>query len=174
MPADPIGRRTPRPRPSGQTGAIQKMEPHELNDAALTARVVEHHRDRYVVRVPRGDITARLPGRLRHTASTDDLPAVGDWVTVTVVADDPSAAIIQSVLPRRTAFRRKTAGMVTEPQVVAANIDIVFIVAALPHDVNHRRIERYLTLVWESGALPVVLLTKSDLVSAPEEFLPAL
>jgi ribosome biogenesis GTPase len=85
-------------------------------------------------------------------------------------AGDPSATIIQSVLPRRTAFRRKTAGTVTEPQVVAANIDIVFIAAALPHDVNHRRIERYLTLVWESGALPVVLITKADLVSAPEEF----
>src|SRR5215831_7568294 len=148
----------------------EKMEPHALNDETLTARVVAHHRDRYVVRVPRGDITARLPGRLRHTASADDLPAVGDWVTVTLMPDDPSATIIQSVLPRRTAFRRKTAGAVTAPQVVAANIDIAFIAAALPHDVNHRRIERYLTLVWESGALPVVLITKSDLVSDPEEF----
>ena len=149
------------------------MEPHALNDETLTARVVAHHRDRYVVRVPRGDITARLPGRLRHTASADDLPAVGDWVTVTVVPDDASTAIIRSVLPRRTVFRRKTAGTVTEPQVVAANIDIAFIATALPHDVNYRRIERYLTLVWESGATPVVLLTKSDLVSTPEEFVKA-
>lgn len=147
------------------------MESHEPRDATLTVRVVAHHRDRYVVRLPSGDIAAHLPGRLWHAASADDLPAVGDWVTMTVTANDPSATIIQSVLPRRTAFRRKTAGPVTEPQVIAANIDIAFIATALPNDVNLRRIERYLTLIWESGATPVVLITKSDLVSAPDDFI---
>lgn len=147
----------------------------ETTDVAtltLTARVVAHHRDRYVVRVPQGDLNAHLPGRLRHTiSSADELPAVGDWVTVETQTGDPPLAIIQAVLPRRSAFRRKTAGNITEAQVVAANVDIAFIAAALPGDVNLRRIERYLTLAWESGATPVVLLTKADLVDAVDELI---
>jgi ribosome biogenesis GTPase / thiamine phosphate phosphatase len=130
-----------------------------------SARVVAHHRDRYVVHLPTGDANAHLPGRLRHSiSSAEELPAVGDWVTVTVHAGDPPVATIQGVLPRRSAFRRKTAGDVTAAQVVAANVDVAFIAGALPDDVNLRRIERYLTLAWESGATPVVLLTKADLV----------
>jgi ribosome biogenesis GTPase len=140
--------------------------------AAQTARVVAHHRDRYVIRIPDGDLNAHLPGRFRHTiASTDELPAVGDWVTVITQGGDPALAMIQTVLPRRSAFRRKTAGDVTAAQVVAANVDIAFIAAALPDDVNLRRIERYLTLAWEGGATPVVLLTKSDLVESSDSFI---
>jgi len=141
-------------------------------DAAQTARVVAHHRDRYIVRLPEGDVDAHLPGRLRHTISSpDELPAVGDWISVVRQSGDPPLAIIQGVLPRRSAFRRKTAGDVTAPQVVAANVDIAFIAAALPDDINLRRIERYLTLAWESGSTPVVLLTKSDLVGDAGEFI---
>jgi ribosome biogenesis GTPase len=140
--------------------------------APLTARVVSHHRNRYVVRLSSGFANAHLPGRAhRTTSSPEDLPAVGDWVTVTAVAGDPPVAIIRSVLPRRSAFRRKTAGSVTTAQVVAANVDLAFVVTALPGDVNVRRIERYLTLAWESGATPVVLLTKADLVDEPDDFI---
>jgi ribosome biogenesis GTPase len=143
------------------------------DDAILQmARVVSQHRDRYVVRLSSVDVTARLPGRARHTiASAEELPAVGDWVRVTTASGDPPVAIIRDVLPRRSAFRRKTAGNVTAAQVVAANVDIAFIAGALPHDVNLRRIERYLALAWESGATPVVLLTKADLVDAPDAFI---
>jgi ribosome biogenesis GTPase len=145
----------------------------ESSDAApLTARVVAQHRGRYVVRLSGRDVDAHLPGRFRHTlSSAEELPAVGDWVTVVMQVGQPPLAMIHSVLTRRSAFRRKTAGDVTAVQVVAANVDIALIVAALPGDVNSRRIERYLTLAWESGAKPVVLLTKADLVAAPDVFI---
>src|SRR5439155_6592649 len=124
--------------------------PLEESDAAVaTARVVSQHRDRYVVRLSARDIDARLPGRFRHTAAfADAFPAVGDWVTVTLTEGDPPIATIRSVLPRRSAFRRKAAGDVTTAQIVAANIDVALIAAALPGDVNPRRIERYLALAW--------------------------
>ncbi len=135
-----------------------------------TARVVSQHRDRYVLRFPTGDADAHLPGRFRHTAlSPDDFPAVGDWVLASVARGDPPVATIRSVGPRHGAFRRKTAGDVTTAQIVAANVDIAFIAAALPGDVNLRRIERYLALAWESGAMPVVVLTKSDLVESTDD-----
>lgn len=105
-----------------------------------------------------------LSGRLRHAAaSPDDLPAVGDWIESTD-GSDGSVRQIRILLPRRGAIRRKTAGSATTPQVVAANVDVAIIATALPHDVNPRRTERYLTLAWESGATPIVVLTKADLV----------
>jgi ribosome biogenesis GTPase len=132
--------------------------------ALVRARLVSQHRDRYVVRDATGDHDAVLSGRLRHEAtSPDDLPAVGDWVETTI-GDDDSARQIRALLPRRGAIRRKTAGAVSDPQVVAANVDLAIIATALPNDVNPRRTERYLTLAWESGATPIVVLTKADLV----------
>lgn len=129
---------------------------------AVPARVVAEHRDRYVVADEDGDRAAVLAGRLRHHArGRDDLPATGDWVAVDAGADGTAA--IHAVLPRRSAFRRKVAGEVTEAQVVAANVDVALVAAAFPGDVNERRIERYLALAWESGAVPVVVLTKADL-----------
>jgi ribosome biogenesis GTPase len=89
-------------------------------------------------------------------------PAVGDWVAVRLL-DGEDRAVIVEVLPRRTKFVRKQAGVQTAAQVVAANVDVVFVVSGLDQDLNPRRIERYLTLGWESGAFPVVVLTKSDL-----------
>lgn len=128
----------------------------------VPARVVAEHRDRYVVRAADGERAAVLAGRLRHHAHTrEDLPATGDWVAVD--AGDGTAAI-HAVLPRRSIFRRKAAGETTEAQVLAANVDVALIAAALPGDVNARRIERYLALAWESGAIPVIVLTKADLV----------
>src|SRR5207253_6805573 len=85
-------------------------------------------------------------------------PAVGDWVTLR-----EGRAVIQEVLPRRSAFRRKSAGFGSDDQVLAANVDTVFLLTGLDADFSPRRIERYLTTAWESGAQPVVVLTKSDL-----------
>src|SRR5215475_6124331 len=111
----------------------------------------------------RGEILAEISGRLRHEAeSRSDLPAVGDWVALRMI-ESGNKAVIHAVLPRRSKFMRKTKGVKTEEQVVGANMDTLFLVTSLNQDFNPRRIERYLTVAWESGASPVILLTKTDL-----------
>ncbi|HEU0299888.1 MAG TPA: ribosome small subunit-dependent GTPase A [Longimicrobium sp.] len=148
--------------PLGWDGTFaRELEGLQMRDA-VPARVVAEHRDRYVVADGDGERAAVLAGRLRHRSrSRDDLPATGDWVAVDAGADGTAA--IHAVLPRRSAFRRKVAGEVTEAQVLAANVDVALVAAALPAELNERRIERYLALAWESGAVPVVVLTKADL-----------
>jgi ribosome biogenesis GTPase len=112
---------------------------------------------------PDGELQLQQAGRLRHRAADrTQLAAVGDWVAVRV-ASDKRTGTIATVLPRRSQFSRKVAGELTEAQVVAANIDVVFIVMGLDGDYNLRRLERYLLLAYESGARPVVLLSKADL-----------
>jgi ribosome biogenesis GTPase len=132
-------------------------------DALAPARVAAQHRGGYVVYAGAGERPAEVAGRVRHAAAVPvDLPAVGDWVAV---ADGPnaSAATIYAVLERETAFLRKAAGEQSVEQVVAANVDVVFLVTAFGDDLNVRRLERYLAAGWESGAQPVVVLNKSDL-----------
>ena len=129
------------------------------------ARVVAEHRERYVVSDGTEDRSAVLAGRVRHAVeSREELPAVGDWVAVTA-GDDADVATIRAVVPRRSAFVRRAAGGPTAAQVVAANVDIALIATALPADLSRRRLERYLTLAWESGATPIVVLTKADLAA---------
>ncbi len=131
------------------------------------ARVVVEFNHLYRVSVNDGDVEANLAGRLRHEASKrSELPAVGDWVVLRRGADRAHGAIV-AVLPRRSRFSRKAAGNVTGEQVVAANVDVVFIVMALDADFSLRRLERYLLLARDSGAEPVVLLTKPDLEVDP-------
>jgi ribosome biogenesis GTPase / thiamine phosphate phosphatase len=134
-------------------------------DELMPARVVAEHRNRYVLAgAAAGDVPAVPAGRLRHEVrAREELPAVGDWVAASHVGTSADLASIHAVLPRRGAFIRKVAGDETAAQVVAANVDIAFVVTALPADVNPRRLERYLALAWESGALPVIVLTKTDL-----------
>ena len=135
----------------------------EHRDAGLTpARVAQEHRGGYVLYAEAGEYGAAIAGRLRHESG--DLPVVGDWVAVTVRPDE-GRATIQAVLPRQTKFSRKTTWLATEEQVLAANLDAIFLVAGLDRDFNPRRLERYLTMAWESGAQPVVVLTKADLCS---------
>src|SRR5262245_45010925 len=118
-----------------------------------------------------GELQAQHAGRLRHeAASKEQLSAVGDWVAARPIAGE-AAATIEAVLPRRSKFSRKVAGEVTEEQVVAANIDTVFLVMGLDGDFNPRRIERYLSMAYESGASPVVLLTKADIADDVPEAL---
>lgn len=136
-------------------GFASSFEPY--NDEFEPARVSAQHRGGYDVLTEGGERRVRLTGRLRHeAASAAELPAVGDWV---VLRDET----IHAVLPRRSAFSRKAAWAPTEEQVLAANLDAIFIVSALDGDLNLRRLERYLTLAWESGATPVLVLTKADL-----------
>jgi ribosome biogenesis GTPase len=137
-------------------GFAAAFEPYE-REGLVPARVAAQHRGAYGVLGEDGERRVRAAGRLRHdTAFAADLPAVGDWVAL-------REETIHAVLPRRSAFSRKVAWAPTEEQVLAANIDTVFVVAALDADLNLRRLERYLTLAWESGATPVIVLTKSDL-----------
>ena len=109
----------------------------------------------------KGVLRAKSSGRLFHEAREVDHPAVGDWVALSPGVED--AATIHAVLPRRSAFVRRAADSVQTLQVVAANVDVAFVVTSLNADLNPRRIERYLAAAWQSGARPVVVLTKADL-----------
>lgn len=133
------------------------------DDALRPARVVAEHRGAYRVVGERPEEWAVLPGRLRRAAAdATALPAVGDWVLVQPAASAGGQTIVQRVLARRSAFSRRAAGQDTA-QVVAANVDLVFVVSSLNRDLSPRRVERYLTLAWNSGAAPAVVLTKADL-----------
>jgi len=154
---------------AGWTPAIEEeFTTRFAGDGLEPGRVAVEHRGAYLLYTARGERPAELAGRLRHAVgSRADLPAVGDWVAV-ADPDGADRALVQAVLPRRTTFSRLAAadhGQTIE-QVVAANVDVVFLVAGLDGDLNLRRLERYLTLGWESGAEPVVVLTKSDLCDA--------
>ena len=137
---------------------------HEFAEQGYEAgRVALEYNQFYRVYTARGEIMAGTAGRLRHEAgSRAGLPAVGDWVALRVVESE-NKAVIHAVLPRRSKFMRKTKGSKTEEQVIGANIDTLFLVTSLNQDFNPRRIERYLAIAWESGASPVILLTKTDL-----------
>jgi ribosome biogenesis GTPase / thiamine phosphate phosphatase len=127
------------------------------------ARVLIEFNHNYRVATGSGERDAVLSGRLKHhAASRADLPAVGDWVVIRRRAEEARGAIV-AVLERRSRFSRRMAGQVTDEQVVAANVDVVFVVMSLDDDFSTRRLERYLLMARESGASPVVLLTKPDL-----------
>jgi ribosome biogenesis GTPase len=140
------------------------FEPHNRSDL-IPGRVVVQHRGAWVVLSELGELWCDLATRLVRDAQPGEFPAVGDWVAVAARPGE-SRATIHAVLPRRTKFSRKAAtgpSNRTEEQVVAANVDTVFLVAGLGSDLNVRRLERYLATAWESGAQPVIVLTKSDL-----------
>jgi ribosome biogenesis GTPase len=133
----------------------------------ITGRVLLEHKHMYRIYSEHGDLLAEVSGKLRHHAiSRGDYPAVGDWVVLSARPDEQRATI-HAVLPRKSKFSRKVAGQVTEEQIVASNVDTVFLVMAMNQDFNLRRIERYLVLAWESGANPVIVLSKADLCGNP-------
>lgn len=126
------------------------------------ARVTCEYREAYDVLGASGEWQAEISGRFRHEHPRHkEWPAVGDWVAVAARPQDGTATI-HAVLPRRGCFSRKAAGERTEEQVVAANVDVVFLVTGLDGDFNLRRIERYLTVAWDSGGRPVIVLNKVD------------
>lgn len=126
-------------------------------------RVTLEHRNLFRVYTQYGEVLAEISGKLRHEAmSRRDLPAVGDWVVIRTQPDG-GRVMIHAVLPRRTSFARKIAGARTEEQIVGANVDTVFLLTSLNQDFSLRRIERYLIIARESGANPVIILSKSDL-----------
>jgi ribosome biogenesis GTPase len=133
----------------------------DRHDDLTPGRVVEQFEGLYTVRTAAGERSARPAGRLRHTAGHSDLPVVGDWVALEA-AETHGDAAVRAVLPRRTAITRKEAGGRTAAQVLAANVDLIALVTGLDGDFNLSRIERYVTLAWESGAQPLLLLNKAD------------
>jgi ribosome biogenesis GTPase / thiamine phosphate phosphatase len=129
----------------------------------MPGRIFIENRGLYRLYTEIGELQGEISGKFRYNAKgLDEFPAVGDWVALESIPDE-NKAIIHAVLPRRSKFSRKVAGVLTQEQVVAANFDYVFIISSLNKDFNIRRMERYLTMAWESGASPVIVLNKKDI-----------
>lgn len=134
------------------------------------ARVIAQHSHSYQIMTPEGEHTATVTGKYEFNAALkSDFPAVGDWVMAEKLPGE-TRSVIHSLLPRQSAMIRKAAGSTVDDQVVGANMDYLFITNALNQDFNIRKMERYLIAAWESGASPVILLTKADLCDDPEAF----
>lgn len=137
----------------------------------MPGRVTAEHKHIYTVQTAEGELLAEVTGKFRFAAlEREDYPSVGDWLALTPRCEDGRASI-HAILPRRSKFSRKNAGVTTDEQIAAVNVDTVFLIAALNHDFNLRRLERYLIPAWESGAQPVILLNKADLCPDPALFI---
>lgn len=144
----------------------------EMPDS-VPARIITGSRESFQIYCRHGELSARIAGRMRYSTGEENLyPAVGDWVAAKPLLQEQKG-IIHAVLPRQSKFSRKVAGERTEEQIVAANVDTVFIVSGLDggRNFNLRRIERYLTLAWNSGAIPVMVLNKADLCNDIDSYI---
>jgi len=150
----------------GWTDALrQAFAPHAAA-GLIPGRIVVQQREANLVATELGTLSARLSGKLRHEARAAGFPAAGDWVAL-APGDGDGRATLHAVLPRHTAFVRRAADSAQTVQVIAANIDVVFVVTSMNADLNQRRLERFLAAAWQSGAKPVVVLTKADLCADP-------
>ena len=135
-----------------------------LPPGSQVGRVIREHRERYAVSDGEGEYEAEITGNLRFSAaSRNDFPAVGDWVAITPFG--PDQAIINTILPRKSLLTRQAVGKPGEIQIIAANIDCAFIVQAISNNFNINRLERYLTICHSAGIKPLLVLSKTDLVS---------
>jgi len=138
------------------------------NENYHALRIIRENREKYIAYGEFGELTCEISGKYRFDKdSKAKFPTVGDWVAG-IVRPDEKKATIHELLPRKSVFSRKVAGGITDEQVIAANIDTVFIVTGLDLNYNLRRIERYLAMAWNSGATPVIILNKSDLCPEAE------
>ena len=135
-----------------------------LPEGTIRCRVIRQQREQYGIADEQGnEYTARVSGKyMNNAAAADDYPAVGDYVAARIEGD---TAIIHALFPRKSAFVRKVSGKTFAAQVVAANVDTVFLCMSLNENFNARRMERYVAAAWESGARPVIVLTKADICS---------
>jgi ribosome biogenesis GTPase len=146
---------------------LNNVDPEDLNRFDI-ARVMAVHKDSYTINNGGNDVFAELIGKMVFNAASPlDYPAVGDWVFVTFY-DENTFSIIHNVLPRKSLLKRKTPGKKIDFQLIAANIDVAFIVQSLDTNFNLRRLERYLVMVKESKIKPIVLLSKSDLLNTKD------
>jgi ribosome biogenesis GTPase len=147
----------------GYNNHLETINKDGISGDFEVGRVIAEYKERYTVRTVSGEYPAEITGNLRYTATgREDFPAVGDWVELMVL--DPDFAIIHKVLPRHSVIKRQAVSQTGEVQVIAANIDVAFIVQAVDRDFNINRLERYLTLCHSSKVHPVILLTKTDLI----------
>lgn len=144
----------------------QQFEPYAA-EGLKPGRVIVHQRGPYRIVTDAGEMPAEMSGRFVRDAEMGGFPVAGDWVAASLRLPE-RAATIHAVLPRRTAFVRKAAGRGRIAQVVAANVDTVFLALSLNDDLNTRRLERYLAAAHESGAKPEIVLTKADLSDEAE------
>jgi ribosome biogenesis GTPase len=146
---------------------LNKVSSEHLKEFEL-ARVIAVHKDSFTINNGEVDIYAELLGKIMYSAESPiDYPAVGDWV-FTNLYDENTFSIIHNILPRKSLLRRKTPGKKIDIQLIAANIDVAFIIQSLDEGFNLRRLERYLVMINESKIEPIVLLSKSDLLSSKE------
>jgi ribosome biogenesis GTPase len=144
--------------------AAEFIQEAALYPGLFLGRVIAQYKGLYRVATEKAELFAEPSGKLRYGADkSSDYPAVGDYVMIDREDGQQGHAIIHRILRRKSAFVRKAAGKSHDDQVVAANIDTVFICMSLNNDFNLRRVERYLAIAWDSGAVPVIVLTKSDL-----------
>jgi len=141
----------------------QFRKDHNLSDFDF-GRVVSEHKERYIVKTNEGEFEAEISGALRFSANRrEDYPAVGDWVAITIY--DSDNGIIHKVYPRYSLIKRQAVGRFGEIQIIAANIDYALLVQAADRDFNINRLERYLTICNESRVRPIIILTKTDLIT---------
>lgn len=142
---------------------IDYINEHNIPENSI-ARVIRENKERYVITTGDNDFEAEITGNMRFAASSrEDFPAVSDWVSM--IEYDPGKAIINGILPRKSLLARQATGKTGEKQVIAANVDTAFIMQSIDNNFNINRIERYLTICNSGGIEPVVLLSKTDLVS---------
>lgn len=148
----------------GYNDKIEKYRiENNLTDFEI-GRILSEHKERYIVRTGKGEFEAEITGNLRFSArGREDFPAVGDWVALTLYDSDFS--IIHKVLPRSSIISRQAVGQYGEIQIIAANIDYALLVQAADRDFNVNRLERYLTICFSSKVNPVIVITKTDLIS---------
>ncbi len=148
----------------GYNDKLEKLRiENNLNDFEI-GRVVSEHKERYIVKTEKGESEAEITGNLRFSASSRaDFPAVGDWVAL--INYDPGFSIIHKILPRFSVITRQAVGHTGEIQIIAANIDYAFLVQAVDRDFNINRFERYLTICYTAKVNPVIVLTKTDLIT---------
>lgn len=151
----------------GLTPELAGFIRENVSPGSQIGRVIREHRERYAVSDGENEYDAEITGNMRYSAaSRKDFPAVGDWVTMTPYG--PDQAIINSILPRKSILARQAVGKPGEIQIISANIDFAFIVQALSNNFNINRLERYLTICYTAGIEPILILSKTDLVSREE------
>lgn len=149
----------------GYTNELEEFRITNNLDGFEPGRVIAEHRERYVVGTAHGEFEAEITGNMRFTAKgREDFPAVGDWVALQVY--DRDLAIIHKLFPRSSVIKRQAVGQVGEIQIIAANIDYAFLVQAVDRDFNINRLERYLTICNSSDVSPIIILSKTDLISS--------
>lgn len=154
----------------GWDGFFENQNTKIVSHTLKLARVIGEERNLYRVQLDIDKVClASISGKMQFNASSRaDYPAVGDWVFVETL-EQTDRAIIYHICPRKTVMQRKQVGSSADIQILSANVDIVFVTTSANEDLNFRRIERYLAVAWESGSIPVILLTKADICSKFEK-----